>query len=116
MILSYYRPTLNQSGSGHFSPIGGYNSNKDLVLIMDVARFKYPPHWIPLSLLFDSINTIDIDSNKSRGYILLSKGDGIINKCNNICINGENDDDINDNIDMTAQIDSIINHSCENCR
>ena len=46
-------------GSGHFSPIGGYCPNRDLILIMDVARFKYPPHWVPLSTVFESMKTID---------------------------------------------------------
>lgn len=46
IIASYSRPVLNQSGAGHFSPIGGYNMRSDMVLIMDVARFKYPPHWL----------------------------------------------------------------------
>jgi glutathione gamma-glutamylcysteinyltransferase len=40
IIVSYSRSKLNQSGSGHFSPIGGYHPQRDLVLIMDVARFK----------------------------------------------------------------------------
>jgi hypothetical protein len=30
-------------GDGHFSPVGGYHAGKDLVLILDTARFKYPP-------------------------------------------------------------------------
>jgi glutathione gamma-glutamylcysteinyltransferase len=58
MIVSYSRPILNQTGGGHFSPVGGYNQEKDLVLIMDVARFKYPPHWVPLRTLFESMKTI----------------------------------------------------------
>ena len=40
IIVSYNRRACNQTGSGHFSPIGGYNSSSDRVLIMDVARFK----------------------------------------------------------------------------
>ena len=38
LIVSYNRAAVNQTGSGHFSPIGGYNSASDMVLIMDVAR------------------------------------------------------------------------------
>jgi hypothetical protein len=34
---------------------------------MDVARFKYPPHWIPLSLLFTAMLDVDKDSGTSRG-------------------------------------------------
>lgn len=40
VIISYSRSVLHQTGSGHFSPIGGYCESKDLVLILDVARFK----------------------------------------------------------------------------
>ena len=32
--------SANQTGDGHFSPIGGYDPENDLLLIMDVARFK----------------------------------------------------------------------------
>jgi len=38
--VSYSRRTFGQTGDGHFSPIGGYHAGKDLVLILDVARFK----------------------------------------------------------------------------
>lgn len=31
------------AGDGHFSPLGGYHEGRDLVLILDTARFKYPP-------------------------------------------------------------------------
>lgn len=70
LMVSYCRKTLNQTGSGHFSPIGGYHPERDLVLIMDVARYKYPPHWAPLSSLFNATRVIDPMSGLSRGYIL----------------------------------------------
>lgn len=73
IIASYSRSKLNQSGDGHFSPIGAYNSREDMVLIMDVARFKYPPHWVPLSTLFEAMSTIDTDTGLHRGYIILSR-------------------------------------------
>ncbi|KAA8550729.1 hypothetical protein F0562_002413 [Nyssa sinensis] len=41
VISSYNRGTLKQTGAGHFSPIGGYHAGKDMVLILDVARFKF---------------------------------------------------------------------------
>jgi len=46
LIASYDRASLGQTGNGHFSPIGGYHMERDLVLVLDVARFKYPPHWV----------------------------------------------------------------------
>lgn len=48
MISTYHRGVFKQTGTGHFSPIGGYNAERDMALILEVARFKYPPHWIPL--------------------------------------------------------------------
>jgi hypothetical protein len=72
IIVSYSRAIMNQTGTGHFSPIGGYHRERDMVLIMDVARFKYPPHWVPLELLHTAMCSIDEDSGKSRGCLVLS--------------------------------------------
>uniref|UniRef100_A0A0A9Z1L9 glutathione gamma-glutamylcysteinyltransferase n=1 Tax=Lygus hesperus TaxID=30085 RepID=A0A0A9Z1L9_LYGHE len=47
IVASYSRKSLNQTGDGHMSPIGGYHEPSDHVLILDVARFKYPPYWVP---------------------------------------------------------------------
>lgn len=73
MVVSYSRTALGQSGGGHFSPIGGYHPVKDLVLIMDVARFKYPPHWVSISSLFQAMQWTDKDTGKARGYMSLMK-------------------------------------------
>ncbi len=75
MLTSYSRKALSQTGDGHFSPIGGYHAQKDLVLILDVARFKYPPHWVPLALFYEALKLIDSDCGKPRGYLLLSSSD-----------------------------------------
>jgi hypothetical protein len=40
LLAGYSRKALGQTGDGHFSPIGGYHRGRDLVLLMDVARFK----------------------------------------------------------------------------
>jgi glutathione gamma-glutamylcysteinyltransferase len=69
IIYLLSRNILNQTGSGHFSPIGGYHAAKDMVLIMDVARFKYPPHWVPLELLHEAMQLVDPDSSKPRGLL-----------------------------------------------
>lgn len=60
-----------QTGTGHFSPIGGYHAGRDMVLILDVARFKYPPHWVPLTLLWQAMDTIDEATGHRRGYTLI---------------------------------------------
>jgi glutathione gamma-glutamylcysteinyltransferase len=86
MIVSYARPVLNQTGSGHFSPIGGFNQAADMVLIMDVARFKYPPHWVPLSLLYLAMREVDSESGRSRGYTLISKSESSVwSSCERSC-------------------------------
>ena len=35
--------------------VRGYDEETDSILIMDVARFKYPPHWVPLTDLTDAM-------------------------------------------------------------
>ncbi|ESO10002.1 hypothetical protein HELRODRAFT_72755 [Helobdella robusta] len=75
LVTSYSRVTLQQTGDGHFSPIGGYNVERDMVLIMDTARFKYPPHWVSLSLLFKAMQRLDPSCDLPRGYILLSRNE-----------------------------------------
>lgn len=38
VVVSYCRKVLNQSGCGHFSPIGAYHAGQDMALILDVVR------------------------------------------------------------------------------
>ncbi|KAL8139159.1 hypothetical protein V2J09_005160 [Rumex salicifolius] len=71
LISSYHRGVFKQTGAGHFSPIGGYHPGKDMALILDVARFKYPPHWVPLTLLWEAMDT-DANGNR-RGFMLISR-------------------------------------------
>lgn len=72
LVISYTRKVLGQTGTGHFSPIGAYDEASDNVLILDTARFKYGPHWVPLSLVFEALIPEDPDTGKSRGYVVLS--------------------------------------------
>ena len=73
LALSYDRKALGQTGSGHFSPCAGYNEEKDMLLILDVARFKYPPHWVKLQTMYKAMCGIDSTTGKPRGYILLER-------------------------------------------
>ncbi|KAG6535931.1 glutathione gamma-glutamylcysteinyltransferase 1-like [Zingiber officinale] len=72
LIASYHRKHFKQTGAGHFSPIGGYHAESDMALILDVARFKYPPHWVPLSLLWEAMETVDESIGHPRGFMLIS--------------------------------------------
>ncbi|KAJ8749104.1 hypothetical protein K2173_013711 [Erythroxylum novogranatense] len=76
LIASYHRKAFKQTGSGHFSPIGGYHAGNDMVLILDVARFKYPPHWVPLTLLWEAMNTLDETTGHHRGFMIVSRDKG----------------------------------------
>mmetsp|Transcript_1572 Transcript_1572/g.4435 ORF Transcript_1572/g.4435 Transcript_1572/m.4435 type:complete len:487 (-) Transcript_1572:249-1709(-) len=73
LCVSYTRKVLKQTGDGHFSPIGGYHSDRDLVLILDVARFKHPPHWVPLTTLWEAMVPLDQTTARCRGYALLAR-------------------------------------------
>ncbi|UIZ23344.1 hypothetical protein KXD40_007688 [Peronospora effusa] len=74
VVLNYSRQVLGQTGDGHFSPIGGYHAERDMVLLMDVARFKYPPHWVKLSHVFNAIQRVDPSIDLPRGLVILKEG------------------------------------------
>jgi hypothetical protein len=61
VFINYDRGGIGQGqfGHGHFSPIGAYNHDFDAFLVMDVAKYKYPPVWVPNSRLFGGIATLD---------------------------------------------------------
>ena len=69
LIVSYSRKHFQQTGDGHFSPIGGYSPSHDMALILDTARFKYPPHWVPLSMLHEAMAYEDPTTGKPRGFL-----------------------------------------------
>lgn len=70
LVVSYDRSALGQTGSGHFSPIGGYHRARDLALILDVARFKYPPHWTSIERLWQATHPIDPATGRARGWLV----------------------------------------------
>lgn len=71
LLVAYDRQTLGQTGSGHFSPVGGYHAQRGLVLVLDVARFKYPPYWVPSELLRQAMLPEDPQSGRARGWLSL---------------------------------------------
>lgn len=76
LVVNYSRRALGQTGDGHFSPIGGYHAASDRVRILDTARFKYPPHWVPVELLFRAMQAEDPVTRRPRGWLLLRRPDG----------------------------------------
>jgi hypothetical protein len=76
VIVNYLRKAIGQQIGGHISPLAAYDAKVDRFLILDVARYKYPPVWVKASDLFDAMNTTDAaNDNKTRGYVLIAKTD-----------------------------------------
>ena len=73
LIVSYDRRALGQTGEGHFSPIGGLHESSDHALVLDVARFKYPPHWVPVGALHLAMQAKDRVTDRARGWISLRR-------------------------------------------
>jgi glutathione gamma-glutamylcysteinyltransferase len=73
VIAAYDRGAMAQTGGGHYSPIGGYHAARDLALVLDVARFKYPPHWVPADQLWHAMHPIDAATGRSRGWLVLRR-------------------------------------------
>ncbi|MGA7750141.1 MAG: phytochelatin synthase family protein [Gallionella sp.] len=73
VLANYFRANLGQVGGGHWSVLAAYDAQSDSVLILDVAKYKYPPAWVSISILQQAIATIDTTSNKSRGLVIVSK-------------------------------------------
>jgi Phytochelatin synthase len=73
VLANYYRANLGQVGGGHWSALAAYDAQSDSVLILDVAKYKYPPAWVSVSILQQAIATIDTVSNKARGLVIVSK-------------------------------------------
>lgn len=74
VLANYFRNTLGQKKGGHFSPLAAYDKDSDRFLILDVARYKYPPVWVKAEELFAAMNTKDSDNaDRSRGYVLISR-------------------------------------------
>jgi hypothetical protein len=61
VFINYDRGGISQGdwGHGHFSPIGAYHHDLDAFLVMDVAKYKYPPVWVPTSNLMGGIGSVD---------------------------------------------------------
>jgi len=70
LVVNYDRKVLKQAGAGHISPVGAFDPGTDQVLVMDVAKQKYPYTWVPIPMLWKAMNTTDPDSGQTRGYLL----------------------------------------------
>ena len=72
IVVNYRRNHVGQPPGSHFSPLGAYDDASDSFLVLDVARYKFPPVWITTADLYDAMNTFDAESGKTRGFIVVS--------------------------------------------
>jgi len=71
MTVNFERGGIGQIPSAHHSPIGAYDVVGDRVLIMDVARYKYPPVWCPVEVLWNGMNTVwNPLTGETRGFLI----------------------------------------------
>ncbi len=74
VVVNYLRKAMRQEVGGHISPLAAYDADSDRFLILDVARYKYPPVWVTAADLFAAMNTPDDDNGgRSRGFVLVSR-------------------------------------------
>ncbi len=72
LIVDFFRPSLGQVGGGHYSPVAAYNEQQDLVLVMEVSRYKHPPFWVKTEKLLNAMKDVE-PSTETRGFVLVSK-------------------------------------------
>ncbi len=72
VLIDFYRSELGQDFGAHWSPLAAYHAGADRFLVLDVARFRYPPYWARAGDLWKAMATRDLDSGKTRGYVLVS--------------------------------------------
>jgi hypothetical protein len=76
-VVNFLGTAIGEQKFVQFSPLAAYDGATDRFLILDVARYKYPPASVTASELFNVMNTTDPDNvDKTRGFALVSKKSG----------------------------------------
>mmetsp|Transcript_82650 Transcript_82650/g.229328 ORF Transcript_82650/g.229328 Transcript_82650/m.229328 type:complete len:263 (-) Transcript_82650:130-918(-) len=69
--VNFDRRTLGQEGVGHHSPVGAYDAGTDRALVMDVARYKYPPAWVGIEDLVVAMTGGAGPFGTPRGFLVV---------------------------------------------
>jgi hypothetical protein len=70
IVINFHRGSLFGEGMGHFSPIGGFLEDEDLVFVLDVNA-KYGPFLVNARRLYDAMDTTDGQAGRKRGLLAL---------------------------------------------
>lgn len=76
LLANYDRPSLGQAGGGHIAPVAAFHATSDRVLILDVARYRYPSVWVPVADFWAAIRSLDRTSGRSRGLVTIRRVPG----------------------------------------
>lgn len=68
-LLNFRRVEIGEAGGGHWSPLAAYDAASDSALLLDVARYKYPAAWVPVTQLYAAALAVDTVSGISRGIV-----------------------------------------------
>ncbi|KAJ3351844.1 hypothetical protein HDU83_008570 [Entophlyctis luteolus] len=110
MVVSFSRKVLSQTGDGHFSPVGCFHEESGMVLVLDVARFKYPSYFVHVDTLYDAMAPIDKVTGKGRGYFVLSKRRDTRDYQETITQRNKNSKSI-----ISSKLKEIERNSCTSC-
>jgi hypothetical protein len=72
-LLNFRRVEIGETGGGHWSPLAAYDAASDSALLMDVARYKYPAVWVPVTQLYAGALAVDNVSHLSRGVVIVGR-------------------------------------------
>jgi len=73
VVANFDRRVAHEVGGGHFSPLGG--SVAGYFFVLDVARYRYQPVFVPHDAFVAAMATPDDDQadGKSRGFVVLAR-------------------------------------------
>ena len=73
VVVNFSRDRITQEGGGHFSPLAAYDAKSDRFLVLDTARYKYPPFWVKAQDLWAAMDTVDEAAKAKRGFLIVSR-------------------------------------------
>lgn len=73
VLLNFRRSEIGEEGGGHWSPLAAFDARSDSALLLDVARYKYPAVWVPITQLYAASQAVDSVSHLSRGVLIVGK-------------------------------------------
>lgn len=69
-LINFNRRPLFGIEIGHFSPLGGYLEESNLVFVLDVLD-DYQPFLVPADRLYAAMDTVDAETGRKRGLLLV---------------------------------------------